>query len=213
MLVGSCENCQFLPSLSSVTCPLVQAWTASRRTNMKPNLRGILIYSWIVAFPVLGFSQKVRVGYDKGTDFLKFRSYTWAAPTMPTTRPLLYESVMGWVDNGLKAKGLTRTEKDGDLVLIPAGGVEFGLNMAVATPILPTYDPTTWIGFAGPSNLMAPYVPEGTLMLTLVDHASNKVVWTGTVSEKLDIENKMKSLERVDKAIAKLLKQFPPKKK
>jgi hypothetical protein len=69
---------------------------------MKPNLRGILIYSWIVAFPVLGFSQKVRVGYDKGTDFLKFRSYTWAAPTMPTTRPLLFESIVGWVDNGLK---------------------------------------------------------------------------------------------------------------
>jgi hypothetical protein len=36
-------------------------------------------------------------------------------------------------------------------------------------------------------------------------------VWSGTVSEKLDIENKKKSLELVDKAIAKLLKQFPPK--
>jgi hypothetical protein len=58
---------------------------------------------------------------------------------------------------------------------------------------------------------MAPYVPEGTLALTFVDRASNKVVWCGTVTEKLDIENKKKSLERVDKAIAKLLKQFPPK--
>jgi hypothetical protein len=180
---------------------------------MKASLRGILIYSWIVAFPVLGFSQKVRVGYDKGTDFLKFRSYTWAPPAMPTTRPLLYASIMGWVDNALKTKGLTRTEQDGDLVLIPAGGVEFGLNMAATTPILPTYDPTTWIGSAGPSNLMAPYVPEGTLILTLVDHSSNKVVWTGTVTEKLDIEKKDKSLERIDKAIVKLLKQFPPKKK
>jgi hypothetical protein len=60
---------------------------------------------------------------------------------------------------------------------------------------------------------MAPYVPEGTLILTLVDHSSNKVVWTGTVTEKLDIEKKDKSLERIDKAIVKLLKQFPPKKK
>jgi hypothetical protein len=58
---------------------------------------------------------------------------------------------------------------------------------------------------------MAPYVPEGTLALTFVDRPSNKVVWCGTVTEKLDIENKKKSLERVDKAIAKLLKQFPPK--
>ena len=49
-------------------------------------------------------------------------------------------------------------------------------------------------------------------MLTLVDRVSNKVVWTGTVTEKLDIENKQKSLERIDKAVVKLLKQFPPKK-
>jgi hypothetical protein len=60
---------------------------------------------------------------------------------------------------------------------------------------------------------MAPYVPEGTFVLTVVDRASNKVIWTGTVKEKLDIENKTKSLERIDKAIVKLLKQFPPKKK
>jgi hypothetical protein len=59
---------------------------------------------------------------------------------------------------------------------------------------------------------MAPYVPEGTFVLTVIDRVSNKVIWTGTVKEKLDIENKTKSLERIDKAIAKLLKQFPPKK-
>lgn len=64
-----------------------------------------------------------------------------------------------------------------------------------------------------PTNLMAPYVPEGTLMLTLVDRVSNKVVWTGTVTEKLDNQNKQKSLERIDKAVVKLLKQFPPHKK
>src|ERR1700745_1601879 len=101
------------------------------------------IYTLGAALPMAALAQKVRVGYDKGTDFLKFRSYTWAAPAMPTTRPLLYASIMGWVDNELKAKGLTRTERDGDLVLIPAGGMEFGLNQAVATPILPTYDPTS----------------------------------------------------------------------
>jgi hypothetical protein len=179
---------------------------------MNPNLMKMGIYTLAVALPVAALAQKVRVGYDKGTDFQKFRSYTWAAPTMPATRPLLYASVVGWVDQQLKAKGLTRTEKDGDLTLIPAGGMEFGLNQAVNTPILPTYDPTTWIGSTGPSNLMAPYVPEGTLMLTLVDRVSNKAVWTGSVTEKLDIENKEKSLERVDKAITKLLKQFPPKK-
>jgi Domain of unknown function (DUF4136) len=180
---------------------------------VKLNLKRILIYALLLASPILGFSQKVRVGYDKEADFLKFKTYTWGAPSMPTTRPLLYASIVGLIDNELKAKGLTRTEQDGDLVLLPAGGMEFGLNQAATVPILPTYDPTTWIGSTMPTNLMAPYVPEGTLMLTLIDHASNKAVWTGTVTEKLDIENKQKSLERIDKAVVKLLKQFPPHKK
>jgi hypothetical protein len=186
--------------------------------RVKLSLNKGVIYALVIASPLHAFCQKVRVGYDKGADFLKFRTYTWTAPTMPTTRPLLYASIVGTIDHELKAKGLTRTERDGDLVLTPAGGMEFGLNVAVGTPILPTYgggpptiDATMWTGAGGPSNLMAPYVPEGTLALTFVDRASNKVVWCGTVTEKLDIENKKKSLERVDKAIAKLLKQFPPK--
>jgi uncharacterized protein DUF4136 len=187
---------------------------------MKLILKKMWIYMLIVALPAGAFAQKVRTGYDKGTDFLKFRSYTWAEPTMPTTRPLLYASIVVTVDYELKTKGFVRVERDGDLVLIPAGGMEFGLNVGVATPILPTYGgsppvihSTMWTGAAGPLNLMAPYVPEGTLILTFVDRASNTVIWTGTVAEKLDNENKQKSLERVDKAIAKLLKQFPPNKK
>ncbi len=59
---------------------------------------------------------------------------------------------------------------------------------------------------------MAPYVPEGTLVVNLVDRNANKVVWTGTVKQKLDMENKTKSLKLIDKAIVKLLKEFPPKK-
>lgn len=166
------------------------------------------------------FAQKVSVGYDKGVDFSRYTSYTWAKPTTPPTRPLLYASVVGSIDYELKAKGLARMEENGDLILIPAGGMEFGLNNAVGTPIISSYsgpppaiDATMWTGAGGPSNLMATYVPEGTLMLYFVDRGSNKVIWTGTVKQKLDLENKNKSLDLVDKAITKLLKEFPPKKK
>ena len=49
-------------------------------------------------------------------------------------------------------------------------------------------------------------VPEGTLVLTFVDRASNKVVWSGSVKQKLDIEKKNRSLELANKAVLKLLK-------
>jgi Domain of unknown function (DUF4136) len=188
---------------------------------MNLNMRKLRTCLLLAALPIASaFAQKVKVGYDKGVDFSRYTSYTWAKPTMPPTRPLLYASVLGSIDYELKAKGLARMEDDGDLVLIPAGGMEFGLNYAAGTPMLSTYsgppptiDATMWTGAGGPSNLMAPYVPEGTLMLNFVERGSNKVIWTGTVTQKLDMENKRKSLDLVDKAITKLLKEFPPKKK
>lgn len=163
-------------------------------------------------------AQKVKVGYDKSTDFSKYKSYTWAAPSTPSSRPLLREIVIGSVDSQLKSKGLAKTESNGDLILVGNGGMEYGLNAPAGTPILPVYggqpptlDATMWTGAAGASVLMAPYVPEGTLILEFVDRGTNKVVWGGSVTQKLDVEKKEKSLDLIDKGIAKLLKQFPPK--
>jgi hypothetical protein len=174
----------------------------------------------LIVISPMAFAQKVKVGYDKSADFSKFHSYSWAEPETPPARPFLYANVVGAVDEELKAKGLVNTASNADLILIPAGGMEFGLNAGGSTPVAPTFsgpvptiDSTMWTGAGGPSNLMAIYVPKGTLMLTFVDRNANKVVWTGTVSEKLDAEQKTKSLERVFKAITKLLKQFPPKAK
>jgi hypothetical protein len=126
--------------------------------------------------------------------------------------------VIGFIDYQLKSKGLVRTESNGDLILVGSGGMEFGINRAAGTPILSTYggqpptvDATMWTGSSGPSSLMAPYVLEGSLGLHLVDRTTNKLVWGGTVSQKLDIVNKRKSLDLIDKSIVKLLKDFPPK--
>lgn len=172
----------------------------------------------LLVTPASVSGQKVKTGHDKSVDFTKYKTYSWSAPEMPVTRPVLYAGIIGWVDMDLKAKGFTKVEKDGDLSLIPAGGMEFGVNTAAGTPILPTYggqppsiDATRWTGAAGAAYSAAgPYVPEGTFALTFVDRASNKIVWNGTVKEKLDVENKMKSVDRVHKAVSKLMKRFPP---
>ena len=185
----------------------------------KPTQRKIWISLLILALPpVSAFAQKVDMGYDKSADFSKYKTYTWAQPSRPPSRPMLYAVIEGTIDYELKAKGLARTESNGDLVVVPGGGMEFGINYAVGTPIMPTYsgppamDATMWTGAVGASNLMAPYVPEGTLVVNLVDRNANKVVWTGTVKQKLDMEKKTKSLKLIDKAIVKLLKEFPPRK-
>jgi hypothetical protein len=164
------------------------------------------------------FGQKVKVGYDKGTDFSAFKTYSWTEPTMPPTRAVVFEAIVARTDVELQAKGLARVPQDGDLTLTPSGGVDFGFAGVASTPILPTYSsppPSTnggmWTGASGPSSA-GTYVPEGTLILTFIDRVNNKVVWSGSVKQKLDLEQKTKSLELIDKAVIKLLKGFPVKK-
>ena len=175
----------------------------------------------MTALPITSvFAQKVQVGYDKSVDFSQYKSYTVAEPAVQPTRALLYMSVLGSVDHELKGKGLARAQSEGDLVLVSEGGSEFGLNQAAATPISPTYsgvppalNATMWTGAAGYAPSVGTYVPEHSLRLEFIDRAANKVVWSGTVKVKLDVERKSKSLELIDKAVIKLLKDFPPDKK
>jgi len=60
---------------------------------------------------------------------------------------------------------------------------------------------------------MSPAISEGTLLLNFIDRGANKMVWTGTVKQKLDLQDQKKSLELINKGITKLLNSFPPKNK
>jgi Domain of unknown function (DUF4136) len=171
-----------------------------------------------VVFVTSGFAQKVKVGYDKSTDFSKYKTYTWAKPETPVTRPLLYGTVVSTIDQELQAKGLQKVEANGDLTLIAAGGIEYGSNLAAGTPILPVYggpppdlNATMWTG-GNPSAVSAgPLVAQGTLVLEFVDRSQNKAIWSGNVRQTFSPEQKNKSLDLAAKAIVKLLKRFPPK--
>jgi hypothetical protein len=184
---------------------------------MRAGRRKLMLGLCLAGLSSLSLAQKVKVGYDKSVDFSKYKTYSWGQPAMPVTRPLLYANVVGAVDGELHSKGLERTEKDADLILIPAGGVDFQTVSTGGTPLSSTYtgpppvwNATMWTGKEGRGELMGP-VPDASLVLQFIDRRTNQLIWSGMVTQKLDIERKSKSLELVNKAIAKLLKPFPPR--
>jgi hypothetical protein len=188
----------------------------ARQARSGAGWRKVLLALSLAALSTLSLAQKVKVGYDKSVDFSKYKTYSWAQPAMPITRPLLYANVVGSIDGELHSKGLERTEKDADLIMVAAGGIDFQTVAAGGTPLSSTYtgpplvwNATMWTGKEGQGQLMGP-VPDASLILQFVDRRTNQLIWSGTVTQKLDIEQKSKSLELVNKAIAKLLKQFPP---
>ena len=184
---------------------------------MKPSRYKLLVVAFVIAFGASLAAQKVKVGYDKGVDFSRFKTYTRLEPSTPPTRPVLYTFVVNSIDSQLSAKGLRRIERDGDLILELAGGVDYGIAVASGPPLTSSYsgpapaiNSTMWTGANGGQGELMPAEPEASLQLQFIDRAANEIVWSGTVTQALDQEDKGKSLELASKAVTKLLKQFPP---
>ncbi|UWZ82387.1 DUF4136 domain-containing protein [Occallatibacter riparius] len=180
--------------------------------------RGIAVVVLTVALGLAaGFAQKTKVGFDKTADFSKYKSFSVQKPAKDPAHPLLYVHIVGAIEQELAAKGMTHAETDGDLVLMLTGGTDFGLENAptasdCANCKAPILDPGDWPGNTAPPGVGSKPMPEGMVELNFVDRATNKSVWMGWVEQKLDPDKKSKAFDQADKAIQKLLKDFPPKK-
>jgi hypothetical protein len=186
---------------------------------MKFGLRKLQMLAMAALLPAACcFAQKVTVGYDKAADFSKYKSFTLRKPVAPPSRTLLYASVMSRIASELASRGVPSVEQGGDLTVIATGGFDYGL---ASNPDLlsdscsdckaPLVDPMDWTGklaAPGPSGMA---LPKGTLKVTLVNRATNKVVWSGTVSQKVDPQKPDEALQKVDTAVKKLMWKFPPK--
>ncbi len=215
------HECNHLLSFEQEEGPVTKPVEPSLRTRCgslcraHARFRGMwILWLLLIACPIVMYAQKVNVGYDKTADFSKYKTYTWVAPAVPPSRPVLYSHVVATIDDYLKLNGLKRVPEKGDLMVASGGGIGFGSSAVAGAPVLPTYvgpppslNTNMWVGTSG----LAPILAEGTLMLEFVDRKANNIVWSGSVSDKLDIEKQSKSLERVNRAIAKLLAKFPPR--
>jgi hypothetical protein len=181
-----------------------------------------VLCGWLMLLSLvsLAFGQKVKVGYDKSVDFSRYKTFTREEPVSQPTRPILYAMMTGAIDDELRLKSFQKMDAGGDLLLICTGGADLGIANSAGTPILNNFtgppldiNANMWTGAGGPAMLTAHYVAKGTLMLTFADQKTHKIVWSGTVTQNLSLDDKKGSMKKVDKAIVKLLSEFPPKAK
>ena len=169
----------------------------------------------IALFIPSAFGQKIKVGFDKGTDFSKYHTFSWPraehAPEMTLRRML----VMGEIEHALNSKGLVRVEEGGDVIVSGFGGFGGEMGGGSAEPIVPAYSTiasTSSSMWTGQPAAAASAVLSSSLVLQMVEHSTGKLVWQGTVTQKIDMDNKAKTIERIKAAIVKLVERYPPKK-
>ena len=169
--------------------------------------------------PEIALGQKIKVDYDKGIDFRKFKTYTWGQLDA-AAMPLLRANIIGAIDEQLKAKGMVRVEDNADLMVTYVGAMEGDTVRGASAPTYPGYsgpppaiNSTMWTGAngKGASGAAITY-PKGSLVVEMMDPHAALIAWRAVGTLKLNAEKKEESLEKINNMIAKMFVRFPPPK-
>lgn len=152
------------------------------------------------------FGQKTNVDWDRNvTDFSTFKTYSWVKPLRPTPNPLMDQRIVAAIDAQLSAKGLQKTESGGDLLVTYSAGVHKETSAM-----------TTGMGgwrMGGGMGRITPVVEnQGTLVVDLSSGQNKNLIWRGAAADTLS-DNPEKNTKKIGKAVEKMFKNYPPKKK
>jgi hypothetical protein len=160
-------------------------------------------------------AQEVHYNFAQGTDFSKYKTYNWVrVPDATYPDGILDGQIKQAIDSQLSLKGLTMSDSDtADLYVTyqlsisnqtqwnaygSGGGVNFG----------------RWRGFGmdmGTATATSSTIKVGTLVLDMYDVAAKQLVWRGDAVKTLKpSKDPQKNQKNLEKAMAKLLKNYPP---
>lgn len=166
-------------------------------------------------------AQDVRYNFDKDTDFSKLKTYTWVLlKGAPELNSMVDKQIKEAIDAELAKKGLTKVDSD-------SADLYIGYQTAIKQETEFTSYNSSWgygAGWYGGGWYGAPgtsvttgqtsTINIGSLALDMYDSAHKDLVWRGVVSKSLDPKAKPdKQTKNLNKAVAKLLKNYPPPQK
>jgi hypothetical protein len=153
------------------------------------------------------WAQEVSYNFAAGTDFSKFKTYKWVKiDGAEQPDQLLDQQIKQSIDSQLAAKGFTKTDGDNaDLYAAYQASIAhqqqwnaYGSGMG-------------WRMGGGMATMTSSTIPIGTLDFDVYDQNGKQLVWRGSATKTLDPSNNpSKKQKNLDKAVAKLLKNFPP---
>jgi hypothetical protein len=160
----------------------------------------------------VALAQDVMVNYVPGTDFSKYKTYKWVE-IQGAEKPdqIIDTQIKQAIDKALAAGGLTAVTGDkADLYV----AYQIAYTKEQQWNTYSVGGPYAWRYGGGMGTATSSTIAIGTVALDMFDPAAKELVWKGRASKTLSNEkNPEKRQKNIDKAMAKLLKDFPPKPK
>ncbi len=163
------------------------------------------------------FAQDVRYNYDRSANFAKFKTYKWVdIKGAATLNQLADQQLRSAIDAELSRKGFTMVNGEANLDIAYQAAVSqeqqftsFSSGFGPGWGYGPGwgrygFDSSTTTGQTSTIHI-------GSIGLDVYDASQHRLVWRGEVSKTLDTRAKPeKQQKNLGKAVAKLLKDFPP---
>jgi predicted heme/steroid binding protein len=190
---------------------------------MKPSKNFLIVMATAVLllWSASASAQDVKYNFMPGTDFSKYKTYKWVrVPKVEYPNQILDVQIMQSIDAQLAMKGLSKTEGDNpDLYVAYQAAVRqeqqwnsYSTDMGGAG-----WGYGRWGGWGGYGGGMSSTTTTsstiniGTINLDMYDVAAKNQVWRGAASKTLGSGKDPKKVQKnLDKAMAKMLKNYPP---
>ena len=155
---------------------------------------------------VAASAQEVTTDYDHGADFTKYKTFAWG-DNKGAPEGFADRRIKEAIKQQLAARGL-REVTDGP----PDLRVAYQVGARDRTAAAPT--DTNWSsdGFSNQSLPPEQVYREGRLVVDIVDAAQKKLIWRGMATDTIS-EDTSKNRPKIQKAVEKMFKQYPPKSK
>ena len=151
----------------------------------------------LTALCLLAATSVSSVDYDSHVDFSRYHTWSWQKGATPAGNLVAEKRIRDSIEKVLSARGLSRTEATGTLLVVYHASKTTDLALA---PIKNAAAfPRTGIQ----------YVEKGSLVVEMLDAASGNVVWRGHVTGALKY-GPSEIAEQVEAAVVALLDRFPP---
>lgn len=171
-------------------------------------------------------AQDVRYNFMAGTDFSKYKTYKWVRiPKAEYPNQILDEQIMQSIDAQLALKGLTKTESDNPDLYV---GYQAAVTQeqqwnSYSSDMGGGWGYGRWGGWGGyggyggygggtsTTTTTSSTINIGTINLDIYDVASKNQIWRGAASKTLGSGKDPKKVQKnLNKAMAKMLKNYPP---
>jgi hypothetical protein len=180
--------------------------------KMKKIISLFFITACIIVISGCSSTVKVTTDYDKTVDFTKYKTFSfYKMKVTDNISQLNQERIIRSIKNEMVKKGFTQNDDAPDILVNATAILQDKQSISTNTyGYGGYYRPYGWGGgYGGASSINVYEYKDGSIIIDIINAASQKLIWQGIGNKEIDTPSKNPDVD-IANAVAKIMYSFPP---